>query len=484
MLNSINAENFVAGEFIKANDRIEVENPATERTIGSAAVGTAADVNRAVAVAKEAQIAWAKRPAIERAGFLHQIASMIRERGEEFALCISSEQGKTMELARGEVDFAHQYFDYTAEWARRLEGEIITSDRPGEQIYLYRKPIGVVAGILPWNFPFFLIARKMAPALLTGNTIVFKPSTDTPLNAYLFAQLIEKSDLPAGVFGLVGGRGSEAGAAFSKNPDVGLISVTGSVQTGARIMADAAPNITKLNLELGGNAPVIVLDDADMDVAVNSVVASRLINSGQVCNCAERVYVQSGIAEEFEARLVSKMKAATFGDPIKADAEGRALDMGPLVNSAGVQGIDKMVKDAISSGAELLCGGSANTEIGHYYMPTVLGNCTDEMSVVKDEIFGPVLPIRRIDSLEQAVDLANDTEYGLTSSIFSNNINHVMYACENLSFGETYVNREHMEAFQGHHAGVRKSGIGGADGKHGLYDFTHTHVVYMQRNQN
>ena len=477
----IKAQNFIDGQFVGAASVTEVENPATLQMVGAVPNGTAEDVNAAVTVAKAAQVAWAEKPAIERAAYLREIAARLREKEECFAHCLSTEQGKTIELALGEVAFTHQYFDYTAEWARRIEGEIITSDRPGEQILLYRKPIGVVAGILPWNFPLFLIARKMAPALLTGNTIVFKPSSDTPLNAYLFAQLVEESDLPNGVFNLVAGRGSVVGTALSKHPDVGLISVTGSVPTGARIMADAAANITKVNLELGGNAPVIVMDDADLDLTVDAVVASRVINTGQVCNCAERVYVQSEVADEFLDKLTAKMQAVSYGDPVRAAETGTSLDMGPMVNRAGVEGVSRMVDAAKAEGAELLCGGTEAEETGHHYKPTVLANCTDDMEVMKDEIFGPVLPVRTVADLDEAIARANDTPFGLTSSIFSKNINTIMRACEKLSFGETYVNREHMEAFQGHHAGVRQSGIGGADGKHGLYDFTHTHVVYMQR---
>lgn len=476
-------QNYIAGQFLPGRDKRPVENPATQKIIGEMAQGTSAEVDAAVQSAKDAQRDWAKKAPIERAGYLHEIAALVRDRAEEIAVCISREQGKTMDLARGEVEFAHTYFDYNAEWARRLEGEIISSDRPGEQIFLTRKPIGVVAGILPWNFPFFLIARKMAPALLTGNTIVIKPSTLTPLNAHLFAQLVEESSLPKGVFNMVAGGGTEVGNALAGHPNVGLVSVTGSVATGAKIMEAASRNITKVNLELGGNAPVLVLNDADVDKSVEAVVASRVINAGQVCNCAERVYVERVVADEFEDKLAERMDAVKFGDPIAADQAGDALEMGPMVEGGARDAVHAKVTAAISDGAELRCGGSAPESDGHFYKPTVLTGCTEDMSVMKDEIFGPVLPVRRVDDLDQAIALANDSQFGLTSSVFSNNINAVLKACEELNFGETYVNREHMEAIQGFHAGVRKSGIGGADGKHGLYEFTETHIVYMQRGQ-
>jgi lactaldehyde dehydrogenase/glycolaldehyde dehydrogenase len=408
---------------------------------------------------------------------LRAIAARIREHVEPLARLITEEQGKTLGLARVEVAFTADYMDYMAEWARRIEGEILESDRPGETILLFRQPIGVIAGILPWNFPFFLIARKAAPALVTGNTIVIKPSEETPHNAVKFCELMAQTDLPPGVINIVHGRGAVAGKALCASPRIGMISFTGSVETGSAIMAAAAPNITKLNLELGGKAPAIVMADADLDIAVQAVKSSRVINSGQVCNCAERVYVQSKVAGEFTEKLAAAMKSTVCGNPL-GDTD---VEYGPLINQAGYLKVDALVRGAVSAGATLVTGGKRlDIKGGYYYEPTVLADCEQGMEIVSREIFGPVVPIVQFDDLDQAIDFANDSDYGLTSSIYTRDLNTALRACQEIHFGETYINRENFEAMQGFHAGWRKSGVGGADGKHGLYEFTQTHVVYMQ----
>ena len=396
---------------------------------------------------------------------------------EPLARVITEEQGKILDLARVEVAFTADYFDYMAEWARRIEGEILQSDRPGETIFLFRQPIGVIGGLLPWNFPFFLIARKAAPALVTGNTIVIKPSEETPHNAVKFCELMAQTELPPGVINMVHGRGASAGKALASSPHVGMISFTGSVETGSAIMSAAAANITKVNLELGGKAPAIVMGDADLELAIRAIKASRVINSGQVCNCAERVYVQAAVADQFVAELAKAMKATKFGNPL-IDAE---VEYGPLINASGYRKVDGLVRSAVAAGATLVTGGQrAPGEGGYYYEPTVLAGCRQDMEIVRREIFGPVIPVIRFDDLEEAIAFANDSDYGLTSSIYTRDLNVALRACREIRFGETYINRENFEAMQGFHAGWRKSGIGGADGKHGLYEFTQTHVVYMQ----
>src|SRR6185437_8891855 len=281
---------FIDGEFVSSRTMIPVLNPATEEVISEVPAGTPEQVDAAVLAAERAQPDWVRLPAIRRAKHLHEIAEAIRRNKPFLAQTISREQGKILPLAETEVDFSADYVDYMAEFARRYQGEIIQSDRPGENILLYKSPIGVVAGILPWNFPFLLIVRKVAPALVTGNTIVIKPSEETPNNACEFAKLVAESSLPKGVFNLVTGDGS-AGAALAGNPRVGMVSFTGSIETGTAIMHAAAANITKVSLELGGKAPVIVAADADLDLAVKAIRDSRIINTGQACNCAERVYV-------------------------------------------------------------------------------------------------------------------------------------------------------------------------------------------------
>ncbi|MDN3556552.1 aldehyde dehydrogenase [Halomonas maura] len=470
-------QNYIDGTFEAASEHLEVHNPATGETLSRVPESRAEDVERALAAARGAQKAWAAKPAVERAAFLRRIAAKIREDVPRLARIITQEQGKVTALAETEVNFTADYLDYMAEWARRIEGEIIESDRPNENIFLFRKPLGVVAGILPWNFPFFLIARKMAPALVTGNTIVIKPSEETPNNCFEFARLLDTVGLPAGVFNVVSGSGATTGHALTASPEVDMISFTGSVATGSRIMASAADNITKLNLELGGKAPAIVLDDADIDLAVKAIRGSRIINSGQVCNCAERVYVQRGVADEFIERMAQAMGATTYGDPLAQPD----VEMGPLINQAGLDKVGAMVQTALADGAELVTGGGVGDRPGGYhYQPTVLTGCRQDMQIMRQEVFGPVLPIQVVEDMDEAIALANDSDYGLTSSIYTRNLASAMRACREIDYGETYINRENFEAMQGFHAGVRKSGIGGADGKHGLYEYTHSHVVYLE----
>lgn len=471
--------NFIGGCFVNGRsfDSIAVYNPARDMVISQIPDSDADLVDHAVQSARKAQKAWAPLPALQRARHLRQIAAKIRENAVRIADTIVEEQGKIRDLARVEVEFTADYMDYTAEWARRIEGEIVPSDRVGENIFLFRKPIGVIGGILPWNFPFFLIARKVAPALITGNTIVLKPSEETPNNAIIFAELLAESDLPAGVVNIVFGRGATTGQALASHPDVGMISFTGSVATGSAIMSAAAKNITKVNLELGGKAPAIVAADADLALAARAITASRVINSGQVCNCAERIYVDRRVADEFVERVAAEMSSTTYGDP----AGGSPVQMGPLINAAGLAKVRELVDEAVASGAQIVTGGKvADLGAGSYFEPTVLVNCAQEMKVMREEIFGPVLPINVVDDLDEALRRANDTTFGLTSSIYTTSLKSAMHACSELQFGETYVNRENFEAMQGFHAGMRKSGIGGADGKHGLYEFTATQVVYMQ----
>ena len=472
-------ENFVNGKFVAAKgvEALPVMDPAKDVVISEIPDSSSQHVDEAVSAATEAQRSWERLPAIERAGYLRQISAKIRENADDLADTIVREQGKVSGLATVEVQFTADYIDYMAEWARRIEGEIIASDRQNENIFLFRQPIGVVGGILPWNFPFFLIARKLAPALVTGNTIVIKPSEETPNNAAAFAKLVAETDLPNGVFNLVFGSGSATGEALASHPGIGMISFTGSVETGSTIMSSAAANVTKVNLELGGKAPAVVLNDADIDLAVGAITASRVINSGQVCNCAERIYVDKRVSDEFVTKISAEMSKTSYGDP-RGDED---VDMGPLINVAGLNKVEGLVSRAIDDGAKLVTGGKiADLGSGNYYEPTVLTDCRQDMEVMQKEIFGPVVPVNIFDSLDQAIERANDSAYGLTSSIYTSDIGAAMRACNEIRFGETYINRENFEAMQGFHAGVRKSGIGGADGKHGLYEYTQSHVVYLQ----
>ncbi|WP_455819808.1 aldehyde dehydrogenase [Pseudomonas cerasi] len=477
-MNPVQQHMYINGEFVenRADRWIAVINPATEAVLSHIPEGSAEDAQRAIDAAAAAQPAWEALPAIERGNWLQKIAQGVRQRAAELTATIVAEGGKTQELAETEVFFTADYLDYMAGWARRYEGEIVQSDRPQENILVFKKAMGVTTGILPWNFPFFLIARKAAPALVTGNTIVVKPSELTPNNAIIFAQIIDEIGLPAGVFNLVTGYGPVVGHELAANPQVALVSLTGSVGAGIATMQAAAKNITKVSLELGGKAPAIIMNDADLDLAVKAIVASRMINTGQVCNCAERLYVQDGVYDEVVERLSAAFKQVTWGDP----ASQKGLDMGPLISAAALQRVEHKVADAVAAGAKVVTGGKRSGSTGFFFEPTLLINVAQQMNIMQEETFGPVLPVMKFSTLDEAIALANDSDYGLTSSIFTQNINTAMLALKQLKFGETYINREHFEAMQGFHAGWRKSGIGGADGRHGLEEYLQTHVAYLQ----
>lgn len=468
---------FINGKFMEnmSGKWIDVLNPSTEEIISRQPEGTEEDAAAAVNAAQKAQTKWEKLPAIERGMWLKKIANGIRKKSSEIADIIVREGGKTQALAHVEVGVTAEYFDYMAEWARRYEGEIIQSDRANESIFLFKKPIGVTAGILPWNFPFFLIARKAAPALLTGNTIVMKPSQLTPENMFAFSEILQEVELPAGVINIVYGHGSVIGHALASNPKVGMVSLTGSVSAGQQIMLAAAPNITKVSLELGGKAPAIVLPDADLDVAVKSIIGSRIINTGQVCNNAERVYVHKSVKADFMQKLIDGFKSVKTGNP----SNTADLDMGPMIEKKALETVLGKVSNAIKQGCGLVCGGHRIGDKGYFIEPTILDEAKQNMDIIQQETFGPVLPIVEFDNDEEVISMANDCEYGLTSSIYTKNLDTTFKFMRELKFGETYVNRENFEAIQGFHAGWRKSGIGGADGKHGLEEYLQTHVVYI-----
>ena len=469
---------FINGEFLDNGDREMRQNinPATEEVINEFPMATEADVEAAIDAAYEAQKSWEKVPPIERANYLMELVRMIQERQEVFARINTEEMGKPLAQSMDEAGWLAAYLQYFAAQARHMLGEIIPSDRPNENILIYKMPIGVAGQIMPWNFPLFLIGRKVAPALIAGCTVVLKASSDCPNGAYEFAKLVEKSSLPKGVINVITGSGAVTGNALASNPKVGIVTLTGSTPSGIKTMKAAADNVTKVSLELGGKAPVIVMNDCKLDETVDHVLPSRIINTGQACNCAERVYVQEGIADEFIAKITEKMKAVTFGPALEGD-----FDMGPMVNKAQQEHVDELVQSAIAEGATVLCGGKKATVNGkgYYFEPTVIADCKHDMRIMKEEIFGPVLPITTFKTLDEAIELANDCVYGLTSSIYTTDYDTVMRAMNEIKFGETYVNREHFEAFQGFHQGVRQSGIGGEDGERGLEEYLETHICYI-----
>ncbi len=470
---------YVNGEYIKStgDEWIDIINPATEQVISKIPKGTEQDVNKAVEAAHKAQQAWELTPNIERGKIVRKLGDKIAENRDTFIDLLQEEQGKDYELASGEVDLAIDYFHYMSEWARRIEGEIVPSDRPNENILVYKKPIGVVAGIIPWNFPVFILARKVATALVTGCTIVIKPSQQTPNTAMEFTKIVDAmEEIPAGVYNVVTGTGSEIGNALASHKKVQMITMTGSLPAGTKVMEAAAQNITKVNLELGGKAPAIVTQNADLDLAAKAITTSRLANGGQACTNAERLYVHESVAEELSQKLIQAFEATKLGDP----RESKDVTMGPLISQDRLETVEGMVKDAVSQGATVATGGERADLAGFFYKPTILTNVTHDSDIMREEIFGPVLPMTTYSTIEEAIEMANDTVFGLSSSIYTDDLNEAMRVVNEMKFGETYVNRENFEAVQGYHAGMRQSGLGGADGKHGMEDFLATQVVYMQ----
>jgi len=469
---------YVNGRFVESTSgrNIEVVNPATGEVFAEVPDGSAEDAERAVLAAKEAQADWAGRPAIERAGYLNKLAELLRKEGGVIGRVVTQEQGKQLAMATGEALWGADLMDYHAGWARRIEGEIIQSDASDENILLYKVPVGVVSAILPWNFPIYVLIRKLSPALITGNTIVLKPSSETPLSALAFAGLADRAGIPPGVINVVTGRGSTVGRTLSSHPDVGMVTLTGSTEAGRQVMKSCSENMARVSLELGGKAPAVVMADADLDLAVSCIQGGRISNAGQVCNCVERVYVDNAVADDFIRRITDGMKSVTLGDGM-GDPE-----MGPLVSREALEGVHAMVERAVAEGAALACGGhpADGFEKGYFYLPTVLTGCRQEMEIMQEEIFGPVLPIMKFDTEEEALTLANDCRYGLTSTLYTSDYGTAMRFANGIQSGELYINRQQGEAYQGYHAGWKGSGVGGDDGKHGMESYLKTRVVYMK----
>jgi len=468
---------YIAGSWRAASGApIDVYDPRNEQVLASPACATASEVHEALVAARRAQRDWAHRPASERGILIRQAADLIAANGEALAHLISQEVGKPLSQARGEVAFAEGFLRYNAEWDRRLEGEILPGDSPDETIHLLRVPLGVVGAICPWNFPLAVLCRKLGPALVTGNTIVIKPSEISPLSTLAFVNLLhEHLDLPPGVVNLVTGDGV-VGRALVDDPLTSLVSFTGHRDTGKEVMSRASANLTRVSLELGGKAPAIVWKDADLDVAVPAILAARHTNCGQVCTAAERVLVHEDIVDTFTERYVAAVKAINVGDPL-ADS-----DLGPLVSSAQFAKTSAAVELARSEGARVLTGGGrpegAAYASGYWFAPTVLGDVTAEMSIMVEETFGPVTPIIGVETIEQAHEIANASRYGLSAYLFSRDYPTVMKTVDALDFGEIYINRTLGESIHAHHAGYKESGIGGEDGKWGLLRYTQVKTAY------
>lgn len=472
--------NFIGGEFVPpaSNGFMSVINPATEEVISEVPESSAEDVRMAADAAFSAKKEWGRLPPNERAVYLRKLAALIRENLDSLAGIITEELGKTYASSKFDVLRGAEFIEYAAEWARRLEGEVVPTDSRSETMLILKQPWGVVAGIIPWNAPVMSMGRKVGPALITGNTIVVKPSSTTPNNAFEFAKLVQQAGIPKGVVNVLSGNGSIVGRELVQNPRVSFVTMTGSVEAGQDIVRNSAENLTKVSLELGGKAPAIVMDDADLGVAVDCVMKSRFFASaGAVCVAAERLYVHEKVKDEFLDRLIDEIKKIKVGDPMQPD-----VDMGPVSSKSLLSKISGMVGRAMDEGARTIIGGKrpAHLAKGFFYEPTILSGCRRNAEIMRKEIFGPVFLFSTFKTLDEAIELANDCEYGLASSIYTRSISSMMRALNELEAGETYVNRAHGSTLQGYHAGWKKSGIGGDDGKHGIAEYMQTHVAYIQ----
>ena len=456
----------------------EILNPADESVVAAVTRGSRADAASALEAAAAAQPDWARLPAQSRAEVLHRLADGIENETEKLARLLTTEQGKTIREARGEVGASVAFLRFAAESARRIQGEIFTSEIPGEQIWIQRVPYGVTVGVLAWNFPLALACRKLGNALVTGNAMVLKPAELTPLAVLEMGRLANEAGVPAGVIGVVTGLGGEVGDELVRNPITRLVSLTGSTRAGQAIYRAAADNITVVRLELGGKAPFVILPDADLDAAVEAAAGSRYMNCGQVCTCNERMYIHEDIHDAFVDRFLERSAAVRVGDPLL-----ETTDMGPKLSRDELEKVDALVRSSIQSGATLLTGGAPLTDgvysRGYWYQPTVLTDVTGDMDVITKEVFGPVVPIVRISSFDDALEKANDSDYGLSAYLFTRDMPTIMRAVNELEFGEVYVNRGAGELLNGFHNGFKMSGVGGEDGIHGLEGYLAKKTVYV-----
>lgn len=453
----------------------EVADPATGRLVATTPRGTRDHAEQALAAARDAQGAWAATPAVERGRAVAALADAVREEAELLARVVVLEQGKPLGQARGEVGATETFLRYAAEWARRIEGEILPSDSPGEEVWIRRLPHGVVAGLTAWNYPSALAARKLGPALVAGNAFVLKAHEFTPLSGLALAALAERAGLPAGLFNVVTGDGRNLGRALVEGAD--MTSMTGSTRAGREIYAAGAAGIKTLRLELGGKAPFIVMEDADLGRAVAAAVAARFTNCGQICTCNERMYLHEAIADEFLDGFVARAKGLSIGPGMEDP------DLGPKISGGEVEKVEAITAASIEAGAEVLLRGGPLREgrhaAGHFMAPTVLEVRSNDLPVMREEVFGPVVAARRIGSFEEGLRLANDSAYGLSAYVWSGDLRRVFRAAEELNFGEIYCNRTNGELVQGFHTGWGLSGLGGEDGKWGFDGYLRKKTMYV-----
>ncbi|MEX0708156.1 MAG: NAD-dependent succinate-semialdehyde dehydrogenase [Woeseia sp.] len=467
---------YIDGRWVEADDgtTYTVENPANGKVIAEVANCGTAETRRAIEAANNALPAWQQKPAKERARLLRRFFDLMMASQEDLARIMTAEQGKPIAESRGEIAYGASFIEWFAEEAKRVYGDTIPGPDSDKRIVVIRQPVGVVACITPWNFPNAMLARKIAPALAAGCTVVCKPANATPLSAFAFAELAERAGIPAGVVNLVSGRTSDIGAELTSNPIVRKLTFTGSTPVGKKLVADCAQTMKRTSMELGGNAPFIVFDDADIDAAVAGAIASKFRNAGQTCVCANRILVQDGIYDEFAKRVSEAAKALKVGDGME---EG--IEIGPLINAKAANDVIGFIDEAVGGGAKAIAGGG-RSDLGECFVqPTVLTNVNDGMRVFREEIFGPVAPLFRFGTEEEAIRMANDTPFGLASYFYSRDIGRVWRVGEGLEYGIVGINTGMISNEMAPFGGVKESGQGREGSKYGMDDYLEMKYLCM-----
>ena len=459
---------FVAGEWVDADDgaTVAVVNPATGETLGTVPMCGAAETQRAIAAAEVAQRGWAQVSAKERAQVLRKLNDLMLANQDDLALIMTSEQGKPLAESKGAIAYAASFIEWFAEEARRVYGDTIPATSSDKRIIAIKQPVGVTAAITPWNFPTAMLTRKAGPALAAGCSMVVKPATQTPFSALAFAELGARAGLPKGLLSVLTGSATKIGGVMTSSPIVRKLTFTGSTEVGRMLMRQCADTIKKLSLELGGNAPFIVFDDADIDAAVEGAMISKYRNTGQTCVCANRLYVQRGVLQAFTDKLVAKVKAMKVGNGVEP-----GVVQGPLIDMKAVAKIEEHIADARAKGGEVLTGGKRHALGGQFFEPTVIAGATAAMKVAHEETFGPLAPIFPFDTEDEAIALANDTEFGLASYFYSRDIGRVMRVAERLEAGMVGVNTGLISTAEAPFGGVKQSGLGREGSKYGLDDY-------------
>ena len=467
---------YINGQWVDADNgaTFAVTNPANGELVTEVAKLGAAETARAIDAAEQAMQDWKKLPAKARAGVLRKWYDLMMENQEDLAIIMTAEQGKILAESRGEIAYGAAFVEWFGEEAKRIDGDVIPGPSPDKRIVCIKQPVGVVAAITPWNFPNAMIARKAAPALAAGCSIVIKPASETPLSAFAMAVLAERAGVPGGVLNVIAGNSSDIGGELTANPTVRKLTFTGSTPVGKMLQAQCAGTVKKTSMELGGNAPFIVFEDADIDAAIQGAMVSKYRNAGQTCVCSNRLFVQDSVYDSFVEKLVAATADLTVGDGMQ---DGIAI--GPLVNTKAVNDVDELVQASISAGANVALGGAAHDLGGCYYQPTVLTEVTSQMAVFRNEIFGPVAPVVRFSTEEEVIAMANDTEFGLASYFYTRDIGRVWRVAEALDYGIVGINEGIISNEMAPFGGVKESGSGREGSKYGIDDYVEIKYMLM-----